>query len=175
MLNFKKNTIKNICLVGLMGSGKSVIGRDLSQILDLDFIDTDYEIEKKVGKSTKEIFEDHGESFFREVEEKICIKVLEKRNSIISLGGGSVLNSKIRNSIKNNSYSIFIKVDINIILKRISNSKKRPLLNSGNKEKILKKLYKERIEYYNDTDLIISNDFDKKEIIKKIKKELKIL
>ena len=173
MLNFKKNTIKNVCLIGLMGSGKTVIGKELSQILDLNFIDTDYEIEKNVGKSIKKIFEEHDEGFFRNIEEKICLKVLENRNSIISLGGGSILNKNIRNSMKNNSYSIFINVDTDIILKRLGNSKKRPLLNNINKELILRKLFNERIKYYNQADLIVKNNLDKKEIIKKITAELK--
>jgi len=173
MLNFIKNTKKNVCLVGLMGSGKTVIGRELSRILKLNFIDTDYEIEKNIGKSIKIIFEEHGETFFRNIEQEICLKVLEKRNSILSLGGGSILNRKIRNSIKSNSYSIFINVDLNIILKRLGNSKKRPLLNNENREEILKNLYSERIKYYNQADLIVKNDLDKREVINKITAELK--
>ena len=173
MLNFKKNTKKNVCLVGLMGSGKTVIGRELSRILKLNFIDTDYEIEKNIGKSIKIIFEEHGETFFRNIEQEICLKVLEKRNSILSLGGGSILNRKIRNSIKSNSYSIFINVDLNIILKRLGNSKKRPLLNNENREEVLKNLYNERIKYYNQADLIIKNDLDKRNVINKITAELK--
>ena len=173
MLNFIKNTKKNVCLVGLMGSGKTVIGRELSRILKLNFIDTDYEIEKNIGKSIKIIFEQYGELFFRNIEEEICLKVLEKRNSILSLGGGSILNRKIRNSIKSNSYSIFINVDLNIILKRLGNSKKRPLLNNENREEVLKNLYNERIKYYNQADLIIKNNLDKREVINKITAELK--
>ncbi len=173
MLNLKKNTRKNVCLVGLMGSGKTVIGKKLSQVLQLNFIDTDYEIEKNIGKSIKEIFEEHGETFFRNIEEETCLKFLKKRNSIISLGGGSILNRKIRNSIKSNSFSIFINVNLNIILKRLSNSKKRPLLNNKNKEKILQNLYNERIEYYNQADLVIKNDLDKEDVINKIAAELK--
>mgnify|MGYP001244090785 CR=1 FL=1 len=173
MLNLKKNTIKNVCLVGLMGSGKTVIGKKLSQILQLNFIDTDYEIEKNIGKSIKEIFEEHGETFFRNIEEEICLKFLKNRNSIISLGGGSILNRKIRNSIKSNSYSIFINVNLKIILKRLSNSKKRPLLNNENKEKVLQNLYNERIEYYNQADLVIKNDLDKEDVINKIAAKLK--
>ena len=173
MLIFKKNTKKNVCLIGLMGSGKTVIGKELSRILKLNFIDTDYEIEKNIGKSIKIIFEEHGETFFRNIEEEICLKVLEKRNSILSLGGGSILNRKIRNSIKSNSYSIFINVDLNIILKRLGNSKKRPLLNNENREEVLKNLYIERIKYYNQADLTIKNDLDKRAVINKIAAELK--
>ena len=173
MLNFKKNTKKNVCLIGIMGSGKTVIGKELSRILKLNFIDTDYEIEKNIGKSIKIIFEEHGETFFRNIEQEICLKVLEKRNSILSLGGGSILNRKIRNSIKSNSYSIFINVDLDIILKRLGNSKKRPLLNNENREEVLKNLYIERIKYYNQADLTIKNDLDKRAVINKIAAELK--
>ena len=118
MLNFRKKMIKNVCLVGLMGSGKSVIGRDLSQILKLNFFDTDYEIEREVGFSINNIFKKYGESFFRQIEEKVCLQVLESEDCIISLGGGSVLNKNIRSSIKHNSVSIFLRADIDIILKR---------------------------------------------------------
>ena len=173
MLIYKKNTKKNVCLIGIMGSGKTVIGKELSRILKLNFIDTDYEIEKNIGKSIKIIFEEHGETFFRNIEEEICLKVLEKRNSILSLGGGSILNTKIRNSIKSNSYSIFINVDLDIILKRLGNSKKRPLLNNENREEVLKNLYSERIKYYNQADLIIKNDLDTRNVINKITAELK--
>ena len=155
-----------------MGSGKSVIGRDLSQILNMRFIDTDLEIEKEIGKSINDIFRNHGEVFFRKIEKKICLKALNNKDTIISLGGGSILNSSVRNSIKINSYSIFLKVDVDIILKRLINSKKRPLLNNGNKEEILKNLYKERIQYFNNTDLVIYNNTNKKELLGKIINEL---
>ena len=172
MLSFRKNGIKNICLIGLMGSGKSVIGKNLSNLYNISYFDTDIEIEKIEGKSINTIFTDYGENYFRNIEEKICLKILNNENCIISLGGGSVTNSKIRNMIDKNSYSIYLKVDIDILEKRLKYSKKRPLLKVKNKKKIIMELYKQRKKFYENADLIIENNFDKKEIVTNISESI---
>ena len=172
MLKFKKNTVKNICFVGFMGSGKSILGKDLSKLYNIEFFDSDFEIEKKIGKSINQIFIDSGENYFRKIEEKVCIDLLKVENCIISLGGGSIISSKIRKIIKKNSFSIYLKVDINILLKRLKSSKKRPLLKYSNKEDI-KKLYNEREIFYNKSDLVIDNNNNKYDAIQKIKVNLK--
>ena len=172
MLKFKKNTVKNICFVGFMGSGKSILSKDLSKLYNIEFFDSDLEIEKKIGKSINQIFIDSGENYFRKMEEKVCIDLLKVENCIISLGGGSIINSKIRKIIKKNSFSIYLKVDINILLKRLKTSKKRPLLKYSNKEDI-KKLYNEREIFYNKSDLVIDNNNNKHDAIQKIKVNLK--
>ena len=172
MLKFKKNTVKNICFVGFMGSGKSILGRDLSKLYNIEFFDSDLEIENKIGKSINQIFADSGENYFRKIEEKVCIDLLKVEDCIISFGGGSIINSKIRQMIKKNSFSIYLKVDINILLKRLKSSKKRPLLKYSNKEDI-KKLYNEREIFYNKSDLVIDNNNNKYDAIQKIKVNLK--
>ena len=96
MYNLSKINRKNICIMGLMGSGKSVIGKELSKFLDFKFYDIDKEIELKTKKSINEIFKENGELYFRNLEEKICVKLLNQNNCVISLGGGSVTNKKIR-------------------------------------------------------------------------------
>ena len=175
MLNFKNNKIKNICFIGLMGSGKSIIGRDLSKIYNVDFVDSDTEIEKELGQPINIIFENHGEKYFRSVEEIICLKILNKDNCIISLGGGSILSLKIRNMIKKNSYSIYLKVKKEIILQRLKISKKRPLLNNVDKQSVINKIYSERKIFYDDANFIVSNDIDKKDIVLKIKNHINSL
>ena len=172
MLKFKKNRVKNICFVGFMGSGKSILGRDLSKLYNIEFFDSDLEIEKKIGKIINQIFIDSGENYFRKIEEKVCIDLLKVENCIISLGGGSIINSNIRKIIKKNSFSIYLKVDINILLKRLKSSKKRPLLKYNNKEDI-KKLYNEREIFYNKSDFVIDNNNNKYDAIQKIKVNLK--
>ena len=157
-----------------MGSGKSVIGRDLSKIFNLNFIDTDIEIEKKVGVSIENIFKNHGEEYFRKIEESICIEVLNNENCVISLGGGSITNSKIRKEIKKNSYSVYLKVDIDTLVKRLKNSKKRPLLENVDKRKKLNELYEKRKSFYNMANLVLENNYDKKEIIREIKSNLEL-
>ena len=168
MLNFKNNAIKNICLIGLMGSGKSIIGKNLSKLYKISFFDTDIEIEKLEGKSINTIFTNYGETYFRNIEEKICLKILNNENCIISLGGGSVTNPKIRNMIDENSYSIYLKVNIDTIEKRLKYSNKRPLLKVADKKKIIMDLYEQRKKFYESADLIIENNFDKNEIVTKI-------
>ena len=99
MFDINKLKKKNICIIGLMGSGKSMIGKDLSKFLKLKFYDTDKEIEIKTNKSISAIFKEEGESYFRSIEEKICVNLLNKNNCVISLGGGSIINSNIRNRL----------------------------------------------------------------------------
>ena len=164
---------KNICIIGLMGSGKSIVGRDLSKYLNLQFFDTDKEIEQKVNKSINEIFYEKGETYFRKVEEKICLDLLNYDNCVISLGGGSIINKKIRNIIKQNSYSIYLEVKLNNLINRLKSSKKRPLLNKNlNKRETLENLYNDRRKFYEKADFIVKNDNDKLQVLEKIKSEL---
>ena len=172
MLNFRKISKKNICLIGLMGSGKTIIGKDLSKILKINFFDTDNEIEKKVGKKINLIFLENGEDYFRKIEEDICLDILKNKNCIISLGGGSILNQRIRTMISKYSFSIYLKVDINNLIKRLKYSNKRPLLIGKNKKKILEEIYEKRKQFYNNADLVIENNLDKYDLIERIKKNI---
>ena len=173
MFDLSKIKKKNICIIGLMGSGKSIIGKDLSEYLNLKFYDTDKEIELKTNKSVSKIFEEQGEQYFRKIEEKICIKLLSQNNCVISLGGGSIVNGNIRKEIKQNSYSIFLQVKLNNLLKRLKTSKKRPLLNNKlDKKEILKNLFEDRRKFYERADFIVSNNNDKLQVLDKIKSEL---
>ena len=161
--------------MGLMGSGKSLIGKDLSKNLNLKFYDTDKEIELMTNKKISAIFEEEGESYFRSIEEKICTKLLNKNNCVISLGGGSIINRKIRNSIKKNSHSIYLQVKLKNLLIRLKSSNKRPLLNNNlNKREVLENLYNDRRKFYEEADLIVSNDSDKLQVLRKIKYKLNL-
>ena len=158
-----------------MGSGKSIIGKDLGKYLKFKFYDTDKQIELEAKKSINAIFEEDGETYFRDIEEKICIKLLENNNCVISLGGGSIINRKIRKAIIDNSYSIYLKVKLDNLLNRVKSSHKRPLLNKKlNKREILQKLYYDRKKFYEKADLIVKNDNDKLIALEKIKSELKL-
>ena len=164
---------KNVCIMGLMGSGKSIIGKDLSKYSNLKFYDTDKEIELKTKKSINEIFERDGEPYFREIEEKICLELLSKNNCIISLGGGSIINKKIRKAIDQNSYSIYLQVKLENLENRLKSSKKRPLLNkNSNKKEVLENLYNERRKFYEKADFIEKKDNDKSKVLEKIKFKL---
>ena len=156
-----------------MGSGKSIIGKDLSKNLNLKFYDTDREIEQKTKKSISTIFKEYGESYFRDIEEKICIELLMNDNCVISLGGGSIINKKIRKVIKENSYSIYLQVKLNNLLQRLKSSKKRPLLNKiQDKKDTLEDIYINRRKFYEKANFIVNNDNDKLQVLEKIKSEL---
>jgi len=173
MFNLIEIKKKNVCIMGLMGSGKSIIGKDLSKYSNLKFYDTDKEIELKTKKSISEIFEKDGEAYFRKIEEKICLELLTENNCIISLGGGSIINKKIRKAVDQNSFSIYLQVKLNNLLSRIKSSKKRPLLNNNkNKKETLQALYYQRRKFYEKADFIVNNDNDKYQVLKKIKTEL---
>ncbi len=147
----------NITLCGMMGAGKSVIGKKLAEKIDFSFFDIDNLIEKNARKSINKIFKDHGEKYFRDLEEKITLDVLQNKKSIISLGGGAISNSKIRSLLKKNSLNIYLKVSINSLEKRLKNSKNRPLLNKNDLNLILIELLKKREKFYKKADLIIEN------------------
>ena len=142
----------------MMGSGKSAIGKILANKLNYNFIDVDKIIENEAKKTIKKIFEEDGEVYFRDLEEKITIDTLKNKEAIVSLGGGAIVNKKIRNSIKKNSYNIYLNVNIDILTKRLQNSKTRPLIYKNNLKKELINLIGNREKFYRKADLIIKNE-----------------
>jgi shikimate kinase len=159
---------KNIVLIGMMGSGKSSIGKILSKKLKLIFVDVDKKIEDSENLKVSEIFKKHGENYFRKIEEKISLKSLNSENSIISLGGGGFINSSIRKMCEKNSLSFWLDWKNETIIKRIYKSKKRPLAMNLTKAQI-NNLIKERSKFYSLSDYRIACDkLDKVEIINKI-------
>ena len=139
---------KNLTLTGMMGVGKSTIGKALSRSLSMEFIDIDKIIEKKIKLSIEEIFKKKGEIFFRKLEEKITLEEIEKSNKIISLGGGAFMNKKIRDYVISYTKSFWLHIDVNQLAKRLDNSKKRPLLINKNVTLTLEKIYNERKNIY---------------------------
>ena len=138
---------ENLVFLGMMGSGKSSIGSLAAKKLKLNFIDIDKEIEKKNKTTIKKIFEEKGEEFFRKIEEKVTLKKLKLSSTVISLGGGGFTNNNIRKEVLKNHLSFWLNWDSKILLKRIKNSKKRPLaINSTNNELI--DLIKKRSNIY---------------------------
>ena len=132
------NLNKNIVLVGMMGSGKSTVGHLLSKSIDLKFIDVDKVIEKKTGLKIFNIFERKGEAYFRNLEEKITLKLLKYNSNIISLGGGGFLNKNIRKEVLSNNLSFWLSWKKTTILNRIYRSKKRPIASKLNEDDLIK-------------------------------------
>ena len=160
---------KNIVLVGMMGSGKSSIGKLLSKKTGLDFIDIDALIENKENKSITEIFKLNGEKYFRDLEEKISIKKLKEYNNVISLGGGAFLNAKIRKQSSLNSITVWLNWKTSTLIDRIKDSKKRPVVKNLKANEI-KDLIEERSKIYNSSDYKVNCDkLSKSEIVNKIK------
>ena len=159
---------KNLVLIGMMGCGKSTIGKIVSKKSDLKFIDTDELIENQERMKIKEIFKKKGESYFRQVEEKIVAKVLKLNRHVIALGGGAFINSKIRKEISKNSISFWLNWKDDILIHRIKNNKKRPKVTELSLEE-LKILIISRSKIYIKADFRINCDnLDKFQITKKI-------
>ena len=159
---------KNLVLLGMMGSGKSIIGYLLSKNLNIEFMDVDEIIEKEEGYKISEIFEKRGEIKFRKIEEKVTLKLLESNKKIISLGGGGFINDNIRNEVLLNHISFWLNWDNATLINRIKKSKKRPIAFNSTENEI-KKLISERSKIYSIANYKINCEkFSKNEIVKKI-------
>ena len=159
---------ENIVFLGMMGSGKSSIGKLISKRLKLEFFDIDNCIEKKSGMKISRIFNDYGEKFFREIEEKVTLEILKKKNIVIALGGGGFLNSKIRKEILNNHLSVWLNLGSEQLLKRLRKSSKRPLVKNLTKNELIN-MIKKRSDFYSKSLYKINCDnLTKIEIVNKI-------
>ena len=159
---------KNIVLVGMMGSGKSSIGKILSKKLEFEFIDTDNKIEEIEKKTISEIFNNNGEKYFRNIEEVVSLKSLQLNNKVIALGGGGYINPIIRKYTLKKCISVWLDWKNETLINRIKNSKKRPLAMKLNNLE-LHKLITKRSTIYNLSDYKINCDkLDRKQIVEKI-------
>lgn len=149
---------KSIVFVGMMGAGKSTIGRKLAFKLGMDFIDTDLEIENAAQLSISEIFAHYGEAHFREIEKKIIIRVLQENKGVISVGGGAFMDEDLRNHIHQQGISIWLRADFETLMTRIHNQDHRPLLTQSSPEEVMRKLIEARYPTYEKSDIIIEND-----------------
>jgi shikimate kinase len=139
---------KNIYLIGLMGSGKTTLGKILSKKLDKIFYDSDQVIEEKLGVDVSMIFEYEGEEGFREREKDILQELVSKKNIVLATGGGIILSKSNRDLLSENGIVIYLKSNQKDLILRTKNDKTRPLLKNGNIELIIKKLCKEREPLY---------------------------
>jgi len=142
----------------MMGAGKTHIGRILAEALDITFYDLDREIEKAAGSSVGDIFEYYGEPAFRDVEKKILRRLLKNGISVISLGGGAIVNDETRNLLKEQSFLIWLKATPETLYSRVSGSTHRPLLQGKNPEAKLKELHTKRLPYYEQAHLTAESD-----------------
>ena len=159
---------KNLVFLGMMGSGKTTLGKIISKKLNKKFIDIDQQIELEEKMTIADIFQKKGELFFREIEERISLQNLKKSNSVISLGGGAFINKKIQKEVLKNHISIWLKWDNNSLIKRINKSQKRPIATQLD-DFGLDKLINERSKIYSKAKYQIKCDrLSKVELIKRI-------
>ena len=140
------NIKKNLVLLGMMGVGKTVIGKYVAKRLKINFFDIDKLVEKKNETKIAEIFKTKGENYFRKEEEFVTIKYLNKKGSVISLGGGGFINDKIRKKVLSECFSVWLNVNLETIYARLKNSNKRPLIN--NNKNNIGKIFMERKKIY---------------------------
>ena len=160
---------KNLTLTGMMGVGKSTIGKILAKKLNYNFVDIDKLIELKENLSISSIFKNKGENYFRKIEYKVILSELKTKNSVISLGGGAFLNNTIRANTKKFSTSFWLDVTVEELINRLKNNKKRPLLLNKNLNETVKKIYFERKKIYNEADYRVKcNSLRSDEIVNKI-------
>jgi len=148
---------KPVVLVGLMGAGKSTVGRRLAGALCLPFIDSDNEIVEASGCSIGDIFEVYGEAIFRDLEQRVMQRLVGGSPCVIATGGGAFINPVIRAIIKEKAVSVWLRADIDVLVERVSRRDTRPLLKTGDKSEILSKLMAERYPIYGEADITIDS------------------
>ncbi len=148
---------KTIVLVGLMGAGKTSIGRPLAKRLDLEFIDADDEIEQAAQCSIEQIFERHGETEFRDGEQRVIARLLAGPVHVLATGGGAFMRKETRDAIHGRGISVWLRADLDLLLRRVSRRKNRPLLRNENPRQTLEKLMEERFPVYAEADIVVDS------------------
>src|SRR5437764_5026175 len=148
---------RSLVLVGMMGAGKSSIGRRLAARLDLAFVDADLEIEKAAGMSIPDIFATRGEGEFRAGEARVILRLLEGGPQVLATGGGAFLNADTRAAIASKGISIWLKAEFDVLMKRIKRRHDRPLLKTDDPGATLRKLMQERDPIYALADLTVQS------------------
>ncbi len=147
-----------LVLVGLMGAGKTTVGRRLAQALDLPFADADHEIEVAAGCSISDIFAQFGEAAFRDGERRVIARLLEDGPQVVATGGGAFMHAETRAVIAHTAVSVWLQADLDVLVRRVSRRNHRPLLRSGDPRQILERLLREREPVYALADVTVMSD-----------------
>jgi shikimate kinase len=148
---------QSIVLVGLMGAGKTTVGRRLAEALDMPFKDADHEIEEAAGLTVSEIFEKYGEADFRDGERKVITRLIEGEPCVLATGGGAFMNDETRALIKEKAVSVWLKAELELLLERVMRRDTRPLLKTGDPRDILGRLMDERYPVYSQADVVVES------------------
>jgi shikimate kinase len=146
---------KFIVFVGLMGAGKTKLGRIIASSLKLPFIDADTEIEKAAGYSVREIFDQFGEPYFRQGERRVIKRILSEKPAVLATGGGAYMNLETQKAITKHGVAIWLRADLDLLVRRTKGRRGRPLLNKGNERDILSNLIDDRYPIYANAEFII--------------------
>ena len=165
---------RSVVLVGLMGCGKSAIGRRLAAKLALPFVDADEEIEKAAGKSIEDIFTDHGEPYFRQGERKVLSRLLRSGPQVLATGGGAFMNEETRAAVAEHGVSVWLRAELPLLVRRVGKRGNRPLLKGGDPEAVLQNLMTMRYPVYAQADLTVeSRDVPHEVIVAEIAERLR--
>lgn len=157
---------RSVVLVGMMGAGKSTIGRRLAARLHLPFVDADQEIEAAAGMSIPEIFAAHGEPYFRDGEARVIARLLDSGPAILATGGGAFLRQETRERIAKRGISVWLRADADVVLRRVKRRADRPLLQTADPAATIERLLAERTPFYQQADIeILSRDVPHEKIV----------
>ena len=148
---------RSLVLVGLMGAGKSTVGRRLAQTLKLPFRDADHEIEAAAGMTIPDIFSIHGEEYFRDGERRVIARLLQEGPMVLATGGGAFMNEDTRRAVAENGISIWLKADLDILMRRVRKRATRPLLQNPDPEGTMRRLMDLRYPVYATADLTVDS------------------
>ncbi len=146
-----------IVLVGLMGAGKTSVGRRLAEKLGIPFVDADHENEAAAGKPIKEIFADHGEAYFREGERRVIQRLIGNGAQVLATGGGAYMNEDTRERIQRHGISVWLRASLPILMKRVAKRQDRPLLQADDPETVMRGLIEKRYPVYSQADLTVES------------------
>ena len=164
---------KSLILVGLMGAGKSAIGRRVASRLQMKFLDADTEIELAAGQSISDIFAEHGEAYFRDREEKIIERLLMDGPLILATGGGAFMSEVTRQNIKTHGISVWLRAELDVLMERVGRRDHRPLLRTEDPRAVMQKLIDERYPIYSQSDITVeSRDVAHEVIVQEILKAI---
>lgn len=160
---------KSIVLIGLMGAGKTAVGRRVATRLGLKFVDADTEIEEAAGQSISEIFADHGEAYFRDGERRVIARLLGDGPQVLATGGGAYMNEDTRNLITEVGVSIWLKAELKVLMERVVRRDHRPLLKTEDPQAVMQRLMDERYPVYASADItVVSRDVPHEVIVAEI-------
>lgn len=148
---------RNIVLIGMMGAGKTSVGRRLAAVLDLPFVDADAEIEQAANLTIAEIFSTYGEDYFREGEGKVIARLLAGGPKVIATGGGAFMNDETRAEIGRHAISIWLKASLSLLMERVQRKANRPLLSEADPEAVMKRLLAVREPVYATANVIVES------------------